>query len=73
MSEKGEKVDDVAYTAHDENAATKESAPEVAADTGRRGSVALNIVENPLRVSLSNGPNCPNSSICLLPAAVAPR
>jgi hypothetical protein len=41
--------------AHDEKI-TKHHEPDLADATARRASVALNIVENPLRVSFSKSP-----------------
>jgi hypothetical protein len=46
MAEKINDVDHVDYNSHDSNDEKHE-----AQETGRRESVALNIVENPLRVS----------------------
>lgn len=51
MSEKTSD-DEVAYTSHNEKNANQEFKPAFdPEETGRRQSVALNIVENPLKVS----------------------
>lgn len=50
MAEKG--VENDVYVAHDEKKHTHDS-PEPE-EPGRRGSIALNIVENPLKVNIPN-------------------
>jgi len=43
--------DDVHYVSHTEKNASGLPAPDLAEEGGRRSSVALNIVHNPLKVS----------------------
>jgi hypothetical protein len=60
MSEKASASPDAASSSHneDEKAAVAPE-PQLADSSGRRQSVALNIVENPLKVRLASHPNLP--------------
>ena len=54
MSEKASESTDAAYTSHNENEkAAQAPKPELIDASVRRQSVALNIVENPLKVSFA--------------------
>jgi hypothetical protein len=59
MSEKESKstITDVVYASHNEQEKPSHAPePELVDTTGRRQSVALNIVENPLKVSFASQP-----------------
>lgn len=51
MNDEKVSADEVQYVSHNEKNANDVSPPDLAEEAGRRGSVALNIVENPLKVS----------------------
>lgn len=54
MNDEKVSADEVHYISHNEKNANDVSPPDLAEEAGRRGSVALNIVENPLKVSISH-------------------
>lgn len=54
---------DIADISHDEKLADQALQPELADENGRRKSVALNIVENPLKVSFTVSGASPSSTI----------